>query len=106
MLHAEKYSWKSCPAVELNAIELNAIEQQVVVNVRIFYKFSEIFRRVFFNFHYFSTFASIAVGVVSCLLRIVKSFAFGVWTVPRLDQSTLNRYFERFDPGINRIDKS
>lgn len=60
------------------------------------------FRNLFFNFHYFSTFASIAVGMVSCLLRIVKSLAFGLWTIPRLDVSTLNRYFERFDPGLHK----
>ncbi|KAL5004400.1 hypothetical protein ScPMuIL_017856 [Solemya velum] len=57
-------------------------------------------RRVFFIFVYFMFFYNIFLGLVSCLLRIVKSVVIGALFLPRLDRSTLPRRFEFFDPGF------
>lgn len=56
-------------------------------------------RRLLWNFQYFMVFANSTIGLVSCLIRIIKAVFFGAWTLSRLDVSMLNRHFERFDNG-------
>lgn len=58
------------------------------------------FRRSFFNYQYIMVFFNTAIGLFSCLLRIIKSIVFGIWLLPRLDCSTLSRNLERFDLGF------
>ena len=57
------------------------------------------YRRVFFVVVYFMFFYNIFLGLVSCLLRIIKAMALGTLFLPRLDHSTLPRKFQWFDPG-------
>lgn len=58
-------------------------------------------RRVFFVVVYFMFFYNIFLGLVSCLLRILKAMALGTLFLPRLDHSTLPRKFQWFDPGFD-----
>ncbi|RUS72021.1 hypothetical protein EGW08_020219 [Elysia chlorotica] len=58
-------------------------------------------RRAYFIFTYFMFFYNIFLGLVSCLLRIIKAIAIGTIFLARLDNSTLPRKFEFFDPGLN-----
>lgn len=45
-------------------------------------------------------FFNIFMGLASCLMRILKAIAIGIIFLARLDNSTLPRSFEFFDPGI------
>ena len=56
-------------------------------------------RRLYFNFTYFMFFYNIFLGLVSCLLRILKAMFVGIVFLSRLDNSTLPRRFEFIDPG-------
>uniref|UniRef100_A0A914VX56 Uncharacterized protein n=1 Tax=Plectus sambesii TaxID=2011161 RepID=A0A914VX56_9BILA len=56
-------------------------------------------RNAFFNYQYFMVFINAPLGLFSCLMRIVKATAFGLWSLPRLDGSTLSRRFEQYDNG-------
>ncbi|XP_025079486.1 stimulated by retinoic acid gene 6 protein-like [Pomacea canaliculata] len=58
-------------------------------------------RYCYFIFTYFMFFYNIFLGLVSCLLRIVKAFVLGIAFLGRLDNSTLSRKFEFFDPGFS-----
>ncbi|XP_063430922.1 receptor for retinol uptake stra6-like [Mytilus trossulus] len=58
-------------------------------------------RRVFFVVVYFMFFYNIFLGLVSCLLRIIKAMVLGALFLPRLDHSTLPRKFQWFDPGFD-----
>lgn len=58
-------------------------------------------RRLFFIFTYFMFFYNIFLGLVSCVLRIVKAIVIGTLFLCRLDNSTLPRKWESFDPGFN-----
>ncbi|KAH9505409.1 hypothetical protein Btru_057189, partial [Bulinus truncatus] len=57
-------------------------------------------RRFYFVFTYFMFFFNIFLGLVSCLLRILKAIGVGTLFLGRLDNSTLPRKFEFFDPGF------
>ncbi|CAL1530583.1 unnamed protein product [Lymnaea stagnalis] len=57
-------------------------------------------RRFYFIFTYFMFFYNIFLGLVSCLLRIIKAMMVGTIFLARLDNSTLPRKFEFFDPGF------
>ncbi|GFO22695.1 stimulated by retinoic acid gene 6 protein homolog [Plakobranchus ocellatus] len=46
-------------------------------------------------------FYNIFLGLVSCLLRIIKAIAIGTIFLARLDNSTLPRKFKFFDPGLS-----
>ncbi|KAK3770646.1 hypothetical protein RRG08_052985 [Elysia crispata] len=58
-------------------------------------------RHSYFIFTYFMFFYNIFLGLLSCLLRIIKAIAIGTIFLARLDNSTLPRKFEFFDPGLN-----
>ncbi|KAH9512762.1 Stimulated by retinoic acid protein 6 protein-like [Bulinus truncatus] len=58
-------------------------------------------RRFYFIFTYFMFFYNIFLGIASCLLRIVKSIAVGILFLSRLDNSSMPRRFEFFDPGFS-----
>lgn len=58
-------------------------------------------RRCFFIFAYFMFFYNIFLGIISCLLRIVKGMGVGALLLGRLDQSTLSRKWQWFDPGFD-----
>ncbi|KAH9512764.1 hypothetical protein Btru_038132 [Bulinus truncatus] len=58
-------------------------------------------RRFYFVFTYFMFFYNIFLGIASCLLRIVNSIAVGILFLPRLDNSSMPRRFESFDPGFS-----
>ncbi|XP_077989011.1 stimulated by retinoic acid gene 6 protein-like isoform X1 [Glandiceps talaboti] len=57
-------------------------------------------RRLFHNFTYFMFFYNVFLGMYSCLMRILKSVVIGAFMLSRIDQSTLPRKYERFDPGF------
>lgn len=57
-------------------------------------------RRVLFTFTFFMFFYNIFMGIVSCLLRIIKSMIIGTMFLCRLDNSALPRRFQMFDPGF------
>ncbi|KAK7091032.1 hypothetical protein V1264_010750 [Littorina saxatilis] len=56
-------------------------------------------RGCFFVFTYFLFFLNMFIGIVSVLVRMLKSMLFGTLILPRLDYSILPRKFEAFDPG-------
>ncbi|XP_077865707.1 stimulated by retinoic acid gene 6 protein-like, partial [Saccoglossus kowalevskii] len=56
-------------------------------------------RRLFHNFTYFMFFYNVFLGIVSCLIRLFKSIIISAFVMSRIDQSTLPRKYERFDPG-------
>ncbi|XP_071165884.1 receptor for retinol uptake stra6-like [Mytilus edulis] len=58
-------------------------------------------RRGFFLAVYFVFFYNTFLGLVSCLLRIIKATVIGILFLGRLDHSTLPRRFQLFDPGFN-----
>ncbi|XP_060071090.1 stimulated by retinoic acid gene 6 protein-like [Ylistrum balloti] len=58
-------------------------------------------RRGFFIFTYFMFYYNIFLGLVSCLLRIIKSIILGALFLGRLDHSTLPRRFQLLDPGFD-----
>ncbi|XP_077863468.1 stimulated by retinoic acid gene 6 protein-like, partial [Saccoglossus kowalevskii] len=55
-------------------------------------------RRLFHNFTYFMFFYNAFLGVFSCLMRILKAMIIGAFVLSRIDQSTLPRKYEIFDP--------
>ncbi|GFS05350.1 stimulated by retinoic acid gene 6 protein homolog [Elysia marginata] len=57
-------------------------------------------RHSYFIFAYFMFFYNIFLGLVSCLMRILKAIAIGSFFLARLDSSTLPRKFEYLDPGV------
>ncbi|CAG5135720.1 unnamed protein product, partial [Candidula unifasciata] len=57
-------------------------------------------RRFYFVFAYFMFFYNIFLGIFSCVMRIFKAVAVGLIFLARLDNSTLPRKFEFFDPGF------
>ncbi len=44
-------------------------------------------------------FFNVFLGVLSCLLRIIKAIVFGVVLIGRLDHSSLTGAFQFHDPG-------
>lgn len=58
-------------------------------------------RRFFFIMTFFMFFYNIFLGLLSCLLRIVKAMVIGIVMLARLDNSTLPRKFEDLDPGFS-----
>ncbi|RUS74778.1 hypothetical protein EGW08_017476 [Elysia chlorotica] len=58
-------------------------------------------RNSYFIFAYFMFFYNIFLGVVSCLLRILKAVVIGAVFLARLDSSTLPRRFEAWDSGLS-----
>ncbi|KAJ8298345.1 hypothetical protein KUTeg_024876, partial [Tegillarca granosa] len=46
-------------------------------------------------------FYNIFVGLISCLMRVLKAILLGALFLPRLDHSTLPRKFQWFDPGFD-----
>ncbi|CAG2257039.1 STRA6 [Mytilus edulis] len=58
-------------------------------------------RRGFFFLTYFVFFYNTFLGVVSCLLRIIKAIVIGALFLGRLDHSTLPRRFQLMDPGFD-----
>lgn len=57
-------------------------------------------RRMLFIGSFFLFFYNIFIGLVSCLLRILKSVLVGALFLSRLDNSALPRRFQMFDPGF------
>ncbi|KAK7009096.1 stimulated by retinoic acid 6 protein isoform X1 [Biomphalaria glabrata] len=56
-------------------------------------------RKLFELINYYSLFTNMAVGLATCLLRIILSTFFGVFAVGRLDKSVFTRDRETFDRG-------
>ncbi|XP_041355124.1 receptor for retinol uptake stra6-like [Gigantopelta aegis] len=57
-------------------------------------------RRLLYTFTYFMFFFNVFLGLVSCLLRILKSIVVGALFMSRLDISVLPQRFQFFDPGF------
>ncbi|KAH9491810.1 hypothetical protein Btru_029567 [Bulinus truncatus] len=57
--------------------------------------------RFYFIFTYFMFFYNIFLGLISCLMRIIKAMIVGTLFLARLDNSTLPRKFEFLDPGFS-----
>lgn len=60
-------------------------------------------RRMFHVVVYITLFVNVIVGLVSCLMRIIKAVIFGVLFIGRIDRSTLMRGWELWDPGKNQL---
>ena len=56
-------------------------------------------RRAFHNTVYFMFFLNVLVGLASCLLRILKTFLFGVLLVGRIDRCLMYPGLELMDKG-------
>ncbi|XP_038078111.1 stimulated by retinoic acid gene 6 protein-like [Patiria miniata] len=57
-------------------------------------------RRLFHWTVYITLFMNVVVGLVSCLMRIIKAVFFGVLFIGRIDKCTLMRGWELWDPGF------
>ncbi|XP_005094797.1 stimulated by retinoic acid gene 6 protein-like [Aplysia californica] len=57
-------------------------------------------RKFFEIVNFYSLFTNMAVGLFTCLLRILKSAFFGIFTVGRLDHSVFTRNQESSDKGF------
>ncbi|XP_022104723.1 stimulated by retinoic acid gene 6 protein-like [Acanthaster planci] len=57
-------------------------------------------RRLFHLTVYITLFLNVIVGLVSCLMRIIKAVFFGVLFIGRIDKCTLMRGWELWDPGF------
>ncbi|XP_053145633.1 stimulated by retinoic acid gene 6 protein-like isoform X2 [Hemicordylus capensis] len=57
-------------------------------------------RKAFQNFSYFLFFFSVAVGLTSCLIRLLWSIVIGAWLIGRIDRAIMPQGFERFDKGF------
>lgn len=51
------------------------------------------------NYKYFTIFIYAPLGVVAGIMRVGKAILLQLLTIQRLDLSTMNRRFERLDPG-------
>ncbi|KAK3585643.1 hypothetical protein CHS0354_004563 [Potamilus streckersoni] len=58
-------------------------------------------RRLLFIFTYFLFFYNIFIGLISCLMRVIKSMILGSIFISRLDESVFPQRFQSFDPGFN-----
>lgn len=90
---------------EVNGTQVVALNNRYFIEIFVFiyfikYPYNKTFRHFFFNFQYYMVFINMAVGLVACLMRMLISLFLGLWILPRLDMSTLNRAFERLDNGI------
>uniref|UniRef100_A0A914UWA8 Receptor for retinol uptake STRA6 n=1 Tax=Plectus sambesii TaxID=2011161 RepID=A0A914UWA8_9BILA len=56
-------------------------------------------RHFFFNFQYFMVYVNAPLGLLACLGRLLQSMVFGLWTLSRLDMSTMSRTYEATDSG-------
>uniref|UniRef100_A0A914XJM5 Receptor for retinol uptake STRA6 n=1 Tax=Plectus sambesii TaxID=2011161 RepID=A0A914XJM5_9BILA len=56
-------------------------------------------RHFFFNFQYFMVYVNAPLGLLACLGRLLQSMFFGLWTLSRLDMSTMSRTYEATDSG-------
>ena len=57
------------------------------------------FRRAFHIMSYYLFFFNTFLGIVSCLMRIIKSVIIGVLFIERIQKSLLPRQYEKMDPG-------
>ncbi|KAL3847292.1 hypothetical protein ACJMK2_018211 [Sinanodonta woodiana] len=58
-------------------------------------------RRLMFIFTYFLFFYNIFIGLISCLMRVIKSMILGSIFISRLDESVFPQRFKSLDPGFN-----
>ncbi|XP_062984517.1 stimulated by retinoic acid gene 6 protein-like [Elgaria multicarinata webbii] len=58
-------------------------------------------RKAFMNFSYFLFFHSVVVGLMSCLMRLVRSIVLGAWLVGRIDTPVMPMGFESCDKGFS-----
>ncbi|XP_058239979.1 stimulated by retinoic acid gene 6 protein-like isoform X1 [Hemibagrus wyckioides] len=54
-------------------------------------------RKAFHNFNYFFFFFNMILGLMNCLLRVIKSLAVGVMLVSRIERSIMPEGFETLD---------
>ncbi|XP_015283714.1 PREDICTED: stimulated by retinoic acid gene 6 protein homolog isoform X2 [Gekko japonicus] len=57
-------------------------------------------RKTFQNFTYFLFFYTVVVGLVSCLMRLLRSVALGVWLIGRIDRPVMPKGYEACDMGF------
>ncbi|KAL8202864.1 UNVERIFIED_CONTAM: hypothetical protein K2H54_027590 [Gekko kuhli] len=57
-------------------------------------------RKTFQNFTYFLFFYTVVVGLVSCLMRLLRSIAVGAWLIGRIDRTVMPRGYEACDMGF------
>ncbi|XP_062984519.1 stimulated by retinoic acid gene 6 protein-like [Elgaria multicarinata webbii] len=58
-------------------------------------------RKAFMNFSYFLFFHSVVVGLLSCLMRLIRSIVLGAWLVGRIDRPVMPMGFESCDKGFS-----
>jgi signal transduction histidine kinase len=56
-------------------------------------------RRTYFIFNYFNFFFDCFLGILSCVIRVSKSFLAALLFLGRLDYSSMGRDLERLDQG-------
>ncbi len=49
-----------------------------------------LFRHCYFNFQYFMVYVNAPLGLVACLGRLIQAVFLGLWTLSRLDMSTMS----------------
>ncbi|XP_060720694.1 stimulated by retinoic acid gene 6 protein-like isoform X2 [Tachysurus vachellii] len=54
-------------------------------------------RKVFHNVNYFLFFFNVILGVMSCMMRLIKSSAVGLMLLPRIERAIMPQGFERLD---------
>lgn len=57
-------------------------------------------RNAFNCFNYFFFFYNTVMGITSCLLRMMISFALGTWLVSRIDRTIMQKGYETLDMGF------
>ncbi|XP_060092990.1 stimulated by retinoic acid gene 6 protein-like [Heteronotia binoei] len=57
-------------------------------------------RKAFQNFTYFLFFYTVVVGLISCLMRLLRSMALGSWLIGRIDRPVMPKGYETCDMGF------
>lgn len=60
-------------------------------------------RRAFHNFNYFFFFFNMILGVMNCLLRVIKSAAVGLMLVSRIERTIMPEGFETLDSSKTEV---
>lgn len=58
---------------------------------------SVLHRKVFHNFNYYFFFFNMMLGIMSCIMRLVKSAAVGLMLVSRIERTIMPEGFEALD---------
>ncbi|XP_077201635.1 stimulated by retinoic acid gene 6 protein-like isoform X2 [Paroedura picta] len=57
-------------------------------------------RKAYQNFTYFLFFYTVVVGLISCLMRLLRSIVLGTWLIGRIDRPVMPKGYEACDMGF------